>query len=76
MIKEKVYLFDQNNSFGRFIKNDTLCPRVYITAKNAEEANRKAESIGIHFDGVADGIDCPCCGDRWYPVNENDIVDK
>ena len=76
MSKEKVYLFDQNNSFGRFTINDSLCPKVYITAKNAEEANKKAESIGIYFDGVSDDIDCPCCGDRWYPVNECDVVDK
>lgn len=76
MSKEKIYLFMQNNSFGYFDINDNLCPRVYITAKNAKEANKKAESIGIYFDGVANDKDCPCCGDRWYPVDEYDVVDK
>lgn len=76
MSDEKIYLFNQNNSFGHFVINDTLCPKVYITAKNAEEANKKAESIGIYFNGVANDIDCPCCGDRWYPVEEFDVVNK
>jgi hypothetical protein len=22
---------------------------------------------GIYFNGVEDGQDCECCGDRWYP---------
>lgn len=74
--KGKVYLFEQNNSFGYFDINDTLCPRVYIAAKNAKEANKKAESIGIYFNGVSDDVDCPCCGDRWHPVDEDDIYQQ
>ena len=73
MSKDKVYLFDQNNSGGIFIVDDKVCPRVYITAKNSKEANEKAESIGIYFDGVANGLDCPCCGDRWNRVDEYDV---
>ena len=76
MSKDKIYRFDQNNSFGHFIINDAVCPRVYITAKNPKEANKKAESIGIYFDGVSKDIDCPCCGDRWYRVHEDDFVES
>ena len=32
------------------------------------DANDIAQGNGIYFNGVADGIDCDCCGDRWYPV--------
>ncbi|WP_420492620.1 DUF7296 family protein [Paenibacillus larvae] len=36
-----------------------------MEADTAEQANAKAETIGIYFDGVDKGIDCPCCGDSW-----------
>lgn len=75
MRKNKVYVFKQNNTAGFFIINDRISPRVYITAKNAKDANIKAESIGIYFDGVKDGSDCICCGDRWTRVSECDVVD-
>ena len=28
--------------------------------------DEKAENIGLYFDGVEKGRDCPCCGDRWH----------
>ena len=34
------------------------------------EANTKACDIGIYFDGVANGADCECCGDRWRESDE------
>lgn len=72
----KVYRFSQNNSGGIFIINDNVCPIVYITAETAEEANKKAEAIGIYFDGVEAEKDCPCCGDRWYRVSEDDTEES
>jgi hypothetical protein len=30
----------------------------------------RASGIGIYFDGVSNGIDCKCCGDRWYSPDE------
>ena len=39
-----------------------------IEAENASEANARGEGLGIYFDGVKNGCDCECCGDRWYPV--------
>ncbi|MCY9512341.1 hypothetical protein M5W78_21025 [Paenibacillus larvae] len=59
------YTYDQNNSGGSFTIDDSVCEVVIIEADTAEQANAKAETIGIYFDGVDKGIDCPCCGDSW-----------
>ena len=59
------YLYNQNNSGGGFDSDDSVCHYVIIEANNAEQANDKAKSIGIYFDGCETGMDCPCCGDRW-----------
>lgn len=61
----KWYEFDQNNSGGHFITNDKVCHRLWIEAESHEEAVEKAEELGCYWDGVANSIDCPCCGDRW-----------
>lgn len=55
--------FSQNNSGGVFDKK--VGTDVIIEASSSEEANRLAEGVGIYFNGVADGRDCECCGDRW-----------
>ena len=62
----KFYEFSQNNSGGIFVTNKTLCHRLFIEANDAQDATEKAESLGVYFNGVASGRDCPCCGDRWY----------
>lgn len=58
------YTYDQNNSGGGFVSNDSVTYTVIIEAPSAGEADTKAEEIGIYFD---DGynVDCPCCGPRW-----------
>lgn len=61
------YEFSQNNSGGSFVVDDKLCHRLVIEADNEEEAILMAEDLGCYWNGVAKGIDCPCCGDRWYP---------
>lgn len=63
----KFFLFDQNNSGGLYELNDSLTHYVFIEAASANEANAIAESIGIEF-----GVGCPCCGDRWNPVFDDD----
>ena len=68
------YLFEQNNSGGSFVVNDKLCHRLFIEADSEYEAVEKAEELGCYWDGVAYGLDCSCCGDRWCkdwlrPVN-------
>jgi hypothetical protein len=58
--------FNQNNSGGSFDTDESVAHHVFIEARNASDANMKAQSIGIYFDGIENGIDCECCGDRWY----------
>lgn len=66
------FTFSQNNSGGSFVINKNVAPYVIVEADSADEANHIAEGLGIYFDGVADGYDCECCGDRWYPQWKND----
>ncbi len=67
-----LFQYRQNNSGGRLIG-----PKfVVIEADNAVEANDiAANSESIYFDGVAKGIDCPCCGDRWSMCHDFDADD-
>ena len=60
------YTYRQNNSGSSFKITKKIKHYVIIEADSAKEANEKAEHIGIYFDGVEKGIDCPCCGDRWH----------
>ena len=61
----KWFPFFQNNPSGIFFVDANLDKTVFIQAGSADEANQIAQSKGIYFDGVADGTDCSCCGDRW-----------
>ena len=67
------YTYDQNNSGGVFKVNDNVKHYVIIEADSAKEADEKAESIGLYFDGVKNGRDCPCCGDRWCKADDPDF---
>jgi len=69
-MKTKFYEYTQNNSGGSFTEDEKLCHRVFIEDKNIDDANTKAENIGIYFNGLEDGLDCECCGDRWCQPNE------
>lgn len=70
------FLFDQNNSGGSFVKPVWTGPDdaggidgndVYVFAKNKEEARHLVVAwSNVYFDGVSSGMDCNCCGDRWY----------
>ena len=60
------YLFVQNNSGGVW----DIDAEAGIGINVAFEANSEKEAIEyakdvIYFNGVEDGRDCPCCGDRW-----------
>lgn len=73
----KWYQFRQNNSGGSFVQNDSIGTYVLIQAYSAEEANDLAENkAGIYFNGCDDGLDCSCCGDRWYRAYSSDKGDK
>lgn len=64
--------FSQNNSGGNFNGPET----VYVEATSADHANDIAESHGIYFDGCDSGLDCSCCGDRWYRQWSDDGEDE
>lgn len=64
------YEYRQNNSGGHFAYSDGVSNFVLIEASSVDKANSKAESIGIYFNGCDEGIDCDCCGDRWYEEYE------
>lgn len=65
------YLFEQNNSGGNFIYDESegITKFVVIQALSADEANFKASQIGIYFSG---GGDCSCCGHRWFECDPED----
>ena len=62
----KFYEYSQNNNGGKFDVGEYVCARMLIEAESEDKANTTAEDLGCYWDGVRDGIDCPCCGDRWY----------
>ena len=68
------FAFGQNNSGGSFDFDEDagITHWVVIEAKNADDANNKAQTIGLYFDGCSDGRDCSCCGDRRCPVDKHD----
>lgn len=67
-MKTKFFIFNQNNSGGsfRYSKESGISRYVIIEAVDAEAAMNRAEDIGLYFDGVANDMDCECCGDRWH----------
>lgn len=73
----RYYHFSQNNSGGEFDFDESkgITRHVVIEAENASEANQIALRIGMYWNGVSEGIDCSCCGDRWWPCNEGDGLD-
>jgi len=64
------YTFDQNNSGGSWDYDAArgITHRVIVEADSPDEANDRAEAIGLYFNGVAAERDCECCGDRWSPM--------
>jgi len=71
---EMFYAFSQNNSGGSFHDDHVsgVSKFVIIEADSADEANERAEAIGLYFNGCDDGRDCSCCGDRWYPTSKRE----
>lgn len=68
------YTFNQNNSGGSFVFDPRagISHYVIVEADGLDDAMSRASRIGLYFDGVADGRDCDCCGDRWYYPWSND----
>lgn len=63
----RFFHFSQNNSGGSFDYDASagITHHVIIEAVDYNDANARAEAIGLYFNGCSDGRDCPCCGDRW-----------
>ena len=74
-VETKFYHFRQNNSGGVFEANDTVAHNVIIEAVCPEHANSLAKNIGLYFDGCESGMDCDCCGDRWYRADGDDATE-
>jgi hypothetical protein len=70
----KFYEISQNNTGGSWVTDDKLCHRLYIEANSSTEADEIAEGLGCYWNGVDEGQDCPCCGDRWYGSHAVDIT--
>lgn len=50
---------------------------VIVEAETATQADDRAEASGyVYFDGVSDGRDCECCGDRWSRAWVSDGEDE
>lgn len=72
----KFFTFSQNNSGGSFDSDEQagIGHYVIIEANDEHDAYDRAEQIGLYFNGVDDGRDCECCGDRWsHYADENDV---
>lgn len=71
------YHYSQNNSGGAFDYDENLglTHHVVIEAADELEADARFEGIGGYFNGGEDGIDCECCGDRWYPTSSYYVAD-
>lgn len=70
------YTYCQNNSGGKFKRDKDLDLFVIIEAHSAAHADCLTQNIGIYFDGVHNGLDCPCCGDRWYSAEGDKGTDS
>ena len=70
----KYYIANQNNSGGSFVldKERGLTHWVIIEAENYNDAEEKFLSIGGYCNGCENDIDCQCCGDRWYELDEKE----
>jgi len=66
------YTYNQSNPGGKFVNNDKVGQYVIIESDSADDANSRAENVGIYFDGCDDGTDCSCCGDRWHKAELSD----
>lgn len=77
------FKYRQNNSGGSFTydAHRGISVNVIIQADDYQEANERAEMIGLYFDSDAD---CSCCGSRWSDqssyyestVSDDDLPEK
>ena len=40
---------------------------VWVLAESEDEADELVQKYaGVYFQGIEKGLDCECCGNRWY----------
>ena len=62
-----IYSFHQNNSGGYY---DLPAKNIIVKdARDSEHATEIAIAAGMYLNGVSLGVDCDCCGDRWYGMD-------
>jgi len=66
------FLYHQRDSYGAWFLDFAhgIGHNVIIEAPDAATANSIAEDRGLYFHGVAAGVDCSCCGDRWTEATD------
>lgn len=71
------YDFRQNSSGGSFDLDPEkgLGVHTLVEGSDRDDIIRRAEALGIYFDGCEKGIDCSCCGDRWNAPDYDDRLD-
>lgn len=72
------FTYIQNNTGGTFDYDEVrgITHFVIIEASTPKEADDKLCDIGGYFDGVRNGYDCSCCGDRWYETYREEGTDE
>lgn len=72
------FTFDQNNTGGSYDNSPHVGQYVIVEAESPATANTivEAKALGVYFDGVADDMDCECCGDRWSRVSDSATGDE
>lgn len=63
------WAYHQNNSGGYFITDEKVAEYVFVQARDAAEAQTRADAI---FDEDDRRVYCSCCGERWYGPNEDE----
>lgn len=71
-MSRKFYEFAQTMTGAEYVEDGKVCHRVFVEADTVDEACRKAETLGIYFDGVSKGIDPTCTGNWINPDAEDD----
>lgn len=83
----KMYVYEQNYSGAYFYetlntyKEDLSIIPLKNKFNNLNKVNYNNIGVSyisivpdmVYFNGVYNGDDCPCCGDRWYKLEENDL---
>lgn len=77
-MKQKLKFFEwsQNSPGGSFDVDNKITHIIIIQSKTYEDAEKKAFELGVYYNGSSEGIDCSCCGDRWYEGQEIELPER